>query len=132
MSTLAVRRLMMFLFKENPEKIVESKRKASSTGASWYGVSICWYLDMIAIFASPSPYIKLYSYDFYNSVSAKIYSLDYSTNCDNKIRVSKTKAEGSASDKTKFLHVLKRHIRCRNLKSTYMAITFFSQRIQDY
>ena len=52
-----------------------------------YGVS--------AIFSSPSPCIKLYGYDFDNIVSTKTYSLDNSTNCDNKIRESKTKEEGS-------------------------------------
>ena len=31
----------------------------------------------------------------YNIVSTKIYSLDHSTNCDNKIRVSRTIEEGS-------------------------------------
>ena len=50
---------------------------------------------MIAIFASPTLCIKLYGYDFDNIVSTKIYSLYHSTNCDNKIRVSKTIEEGS-------------------------------------
>ena len=50
---------------------------------------------MIAIFASPSLCIKLYGYDFDNIVSTKIYSLDHISNCDNKIRVSRTIEEGS-------------------------------------
>ena len=49
----------------------------------------------MAIFASPSPCIKLYGYDFDNIVSTKVYFLDHSTNCENKNRVSKTKGEGS-------------------------------------
>ena len=53
------------------------------------------YLALLAIFASPSLFIKLYGYDFDNIVSTKIYSLDHSTNCDNKIRVSKRIEEGS-------------------------------------
>ena len=52
------------------------------------------YLALLAIFAYPSLCIKLYGYDFDNIVSKNIYSLDHSTNCDNKIRVSKT-IEGS-------------------------------------
>ena len=50
---------------------------------------------MLAIFASPSLCIELYGCDFDNIVSTKIYSLDHSTNCDNKIRVSITIEEGS-------------------------------------
>ena len=53
------------------------------------------YLALLAIFASTSTCIKLYGYDFDKIVSTKIYSLDHSSNCDNKIRVSKTKEEGS-------------------------------------
>ena len=53
------------------------------------------YLALLAIFASPSFCIKLYGYDFDNIVSTKIFSLDHSINCDNKIRVSKTIEEGS-------------------------------------
>ena len=74
---------------------MESKRKTSSSGASCDGISLCLYLALLAVFASPSLCIKLYGYDFDNIVSTKIYSLDYSTNCDNKIRVSKTIEEGS-------------------------------------
>ena len=37
----------------------------------------------------------VYGYDFDIIVSTKTYSLDHSTNCDNKLRVSKTKEEGS-------------------------------------
>ena len=74
---------------------MESKRKTSSSGASCDGISICLYLALLAIFASPSFCIKLYGYDFDNIVSTKIYSLDHSTNCDNTIRVSKTIEEGS-------------------------------------
>ena len=74
---------------------MEFKRNATSSGAACDGVSLCLYLAMIAIFASPSICIKLYGYDFDNIVSTKIYSLDHSTNCDNKIRVSKTIEEGS-------------------------------------
>ena len=73
---------------------MESKRNASSSGASCDGVSLCLYLAMIATFASLSLCINLYGYDFDN-VSTKIYSLDHSTNCDNKIRLSKTIEEGS-------------------------------------
>ena len=43
-----------------------------------------------AIFASPSLCIKLNGYDFNNIVATKIYSLDHSTNCDNKVRLSET------------------------------------------
>ena len=50
---------------------------------------------MTAIFVSSSLCIKLYGYDFDNSVSTKIYSLDHSTKRDNKIRVSKTIEQGS-------------------------------------
>ena len=74
---------------------MESKRKASSSGASCYGVSLCLKLALLAIFASPSPCIKQYVYDFDNIVTTKIYSLDHSTNCDNEIRVSKSKEEDS-------------------------------------
>ena len=76
---------------------MESKRKTSSSGASCDGISLCLYLALIAIFASLSLCIKLYGYDFDNIVSTKIYSLDNNlgTNCDNKIRVSKTIEEGS-------------------------------------
>ena len=71
------------------------KRNASSSGASCDGVSLCLYLAMIAILASPSLCIKLYGYYFDSIVSTKIFSLDHSTNCDNKIRVLKTIEEGS-------------------------------------
>ena len=88
---------MMFLFQEDPERNngIEKKDKTRFFGASCDGVSLCLYLALLAIFASPSPCIKLYGYDFDNIVSTKIYSLDHSTNCDNRIRVSKTKEEGS-------------------------------------
>ena len=75
--------------------LMESKRKASSSRASCDGVSICLYLAFLAIFSSPSPCIKFYGYKFDNIVSTKTYSLDNSTNCDYKIRLSKTKEEGS-------------------------------------
>ena len=52
-------------------------------------------MALLAIFASPSLRIKFYGYVLANIVSTKIYSLDHSTNCDNKIRVSKTIEEGS-------------------------------------
>ena len=74
---------------------MESKRKTISSGASCDGISLCLYLALPAIFASPSLCIKLYGYDFDNIVSTKIYSLDHSRNCDNRIRVSKTIEEGS-------------------------------------
>ena len=74
---------------------MEIKRKARSSGASCDGVSICLYLALLASFASPSYSIKLNGYDFNNSVSTKIFSLDQSTNCDNKIRESETKEKGS-------------------------------------
>ena len=73
---------------------MESKRKTSSSGASCDGISLCLYLALLAIFASPPLCIKLYGYDFDNILSTKIYSLDHSTDCDNKIRVSTT-IEGS-------------------------------------
>ena len=72
MRILAVRKLTMFLFQENAEEIMESKRNASSSGASSDGVSLCLYLAMIATFASPSFCIKLHGYDFDNMVSTKI------------------------------------------------------------
>ena len=74
---------------------MESKRKTSSSGASCDGISLCLYLALLAIFASPSLCIKLYGYDFDNILSTKIYSLDNSTKCDIKIRASKTIEEGS-------------------------------------
>ena len=74
---------------------MELKRKTTSSGASCDGISLCLYPALLAIFASPSLCIKLYGYDFDYIVSTKIYSLDHSTNCDNKIRVWKTIEEGS-------------------------------------
>ena len=74
---------------------MEPKRKTSSSGASCDEVSLCLYLALLGIFASPSPCIKLYGYDFDNILSTKIFSIDHSTNCDNKIRVSETKEEGT-------------------------------------
>ena len=74
---------------------MESKGKTSSSCVSCDGLSLCLYLALLANMASSSPCIKLYVYDFENIVSTKIYSLDHSANCDNKIRVSKTKEEGS-------------------------------------
>ena len=74
---------------------MKSKRKTSSSGASCDRISLCLYLTLLAIFASPSLCVKLYGYDFDNIVSTKIYSLDHSTNCDSKIRVSKTIEDGS-------------------------------------
>ena len=64
---------------------MESKRKTSSSRASCDGISLCFYLALLAIFASPSLCIKLYGYDFDNIVSAKTCSLDQSTKSDNKI-----------------------------------------------
>ena len=75
---------------------MESKRKSSSSGASCDEVSLSLYLAFLAIFSSPSPCVKLYSYDFDNNVSARIFSPDHSTNCDNTIRVQKTKEKGSS------------------------------------
>ena len=43
----------------------------------------------------PSPCIKLYGYDFDNIVSTKICSLDHSTNCENRFRVSEKKEKCS-------------------------------------
>ena len=74
---------------------MESKRKTSWSGASCDVISLCLYLALLAILASPSLCIKLYGYDFDNIVSTKIYSLVHSTNCDNEIRVSKTVEEGN-------------------------------------
>ena len=93
-SYLAARKRMMYLFQIQKE-IKELKRKTSSSGASYDGISLCLYVALLAIFASPSLCIKLYGYDFDNIVSTKFFSLDHSTNCDNKIRVSKTIEEGS-------------------------------------
>ena len=86
---------MMFCFRKIQKEIMESKRKTSSSGASCDRISLCLYQALLAIFVSPSLFIKLYGYDFDNIVSTKIYSLDHSTNCGNKIRVSKTIEEGS-------------------------------------
>ena len=85
---------MMFLFQENTLRNNDSKRKTSSFGASCDGISLYFYLALLAVFAFPSLCIKLYGYDFDNIVSTKIYSLDQSTNCDNKYCVSKTIEEG--------------------------------------
>ena len=78
--------IVFFCFRKIQKKIMDSKRNASSSGASCDGVSLCLYLAMIAIFASILLCIKLYGDDFDNIVSTKIYSLDHSSNCDNKIR----------------------------------------------
>ena len=74
---------------------MESKRNTSSSGASCDGTLLCLYLPLLAIFASPPLCFQLYGYDFDNIASTKIYSLDHSTNCDSKIRVSKTIEERS-------------------------------------
>ena len=76
---------LSFCFRKNQKEIMESKRKATSSGALCDGVSLCLYLTLLAFFASPSPCINLYGYEFDSIVSTKIYSLDHSTNCDNKI-----------------------------------------------
>ena len=139
-STLAARKLMMFLFQENPEKVLESKRKKSLSGASCDGVSLCLYLALLAIFGSPSPCIKLYDCDFDNTLSTKIYSLDHSTNCDNKIRVSKTKEEGSLINaevqpkiKLKFcMYKAVYTVSALEKINLYDDIAFFSQKIRDY
>ena len=86
---------MIFLFQQNPERKNRIQKKASLTGASCDGVSLCLSLAFLATFVSPSHCIKLNGYDFDSIVSTIIYSLDYSTNGDNKIRVSKTKEEGN-------------------------------------
>ena len=62
-STLAARKLMIFCFRKIQKEIMESKRKTSSSGASCDGISLCIYLALLAIFASPSICIKLYGYD---------------------------------------------------------------------
>ena len=74
---------------------MEPKRKTSSSGALYDGIALCLYLALLAIFASPSPCIKLYGYDMDNIVSTRVYSLDHSTNCDYKILLSKAKEEGT-------------------------------------
>ena len=111
-STSAVRKLIMFLFQENPERNNGIEKKGEFAGASCDGVLLCLYLALLGIFVFPSPCINLYGNDFDNIVSSKIYSLDCSTNCDKKIRVLKTKEEGSLMYvevqpliKTKTLHV---------------------------
>ena len=118
---------------------MKSKRKASSSGASSDEVSLCLYLALLAIFASPSPCIKLYGYDFDNIVSTKIYSLDHSTNCDNKNRVSKTKeesrliyAEIQSEIKLKFCTYEAAYKVSALKKANYMTMSFFSQKIRDY
>ena len=70
--------------------MLESKRQAGSSRASVDGVSRCLYLALLASFVSPSPCIKIYGYDFDSIVSTKIYSLNHSTKCNNKIRVTET------------------------------------------
>ena len=118
---------------------MESKRNASSSGASFDGVSLSLYLASLAIFASPSPCVKWYGYDFDNIVSTKFYTLDHSTNRDNKIRVSKTKEEGSfmyaEGQLEKKLKFCMYEAACTGFalnRATYMTMLFFSQKIQDY
>ena len=82
-------------FQENPERSngTENKEEFVRSIVWW---SITMFLSGIAShFCFSITCIKLYCYDFDNIVSTKIYSLDHTTNCDNKIRVSKTKEEGS-------------------------------------
>ena len=50
---------MMFLFQENSETTYELKRKVISSGVSSYGLSLCLYLALLAIFASRLLCIKL-------------------------------------------------------------------------
>ena len=64
-----------FVAEKLKKEIMESERRASLSQASCDGVSVCLYLSLLAIFALPSPCIKLYRYDFYNIVSKKIYCL---------------------------------------------------------
>ena len=62
---------MMFLFQENSERNDGIDRKASLSGASCEGVLLYLYVALVAIFASPSPCVKFYGYDFDNIVSTK-------------------------------------------------------------
>ena len=87
---LTVRKLMMFLFQEIPEKILESKGKANSPG-----VLFCLYLVIDDIFASPPPCLKLYGYHIINILSTKGFSPDQNTNCDNIIREQKMVGKSS-------------------------------------
>ena len=119
--------------------MMESKRKASSSGASCDGVSLCLYLALLVRFASPSFCIKLYVYDFDNIVSTKIYSLDHSANCNNEIRVPKTKEKSSLIHAEVQL-VIKLQFGMYEAvytvwalkKATYMTMSFFPHKIQDY
>ena len=84
-SSSAVSKMMMSMFQENPESYSGIEKKASLSGASCEGISLCLYLALLVIFASPSTFIKSYCCDFDNIVLTKNYSLDYNANCDNKI-----------------------------------------------
>ena len=71
-STLAARKLMMFLFPDNPEKNNGTEKKDEFVRST-----VCWSITMFVSgsashFASPSLCIKLYGYDFDNIVSTKI------------------------------------------------------------
>ena len=103
-------------FQKNSEKNNGTDKKASSSGASCDGVSLCLCLAWLAVFVSSSHCINLYGYDFVNIVSTKICSLDHSTYCDNTIRVLKTPekrsliyAEVQAEMKLKFCMYEARH-----------------------
>ena len=97
------------------------------------------YLALLAIFASPSPFIKLYGCDFDNIVLSKNNSPDYNANCDNKIRVSITKEEGcliyaevQPEINLKFCMYEAAYTVSALKKATYMTMAVFSQKIQDY
>ena len=96
------------------------------------------HLEFLDIFASPSPCIKLYNYDFDNMVSTKIYSLDQNTNCDNPIRVSKTILKGTfkfaevqSQTKLKFCMYEGAYTVSALKKATYLTMLFLLQKIQD-
>ena len=97
---------------------METKRKTSLSGASCHGVSLCLYLALLAVFASPSPSIKFYGYDFVKIIATKIYC----TNCDSTIRVSKILekcswiyAEDQPEKKKQNFECVKQHIHCLRL-----------------
>ena len=116
-----------------------NRKKISSSGASCDGVAIGLYRALVAIFASPSSCIKIYGYGFDNMVSTKIHSLDHSANCDNKIQVSERieksiliYADVQSEIKPIFCMFEAAYTVPALKKATYITMSFFSQKIQDY
>ena len=64
------------LFQESSERNNGIEKKGEFVWTSCDGVSLCLYLALLAILASPSPCIKVYGYDFDRIVSTLIYSLE--------------------------------------------------------